>query len=409
MRYVIIGNSAAGISAAEAIRDIDGDGRIDIITDESHPAYARCLTSYYLEGTMPDEKLYIRPLDFYEKNNFTLHTGIKAAKVDTERRVVLAVSGEEFSFDKLLIATGASSAMPDVPGVASKGIFGLRTLNDAKNILSYACARKRAVVLGGGFVALKAAYALHRAGASVTCLVSSGQVLSQMLDGISAGMVADMLFLNGIQIEYDASVSEFTSDGAGAVTGVVLTNGWELPADVVVVGKGVIPNTGLLEGSGLEVEQGIMVDKHMQTSKVDVYAAGDVAQTYDLARGRHRINAIWPNATEQGRVAGRNMAGARSEYPGSIGMNAVNFFGLSVIAAGFSTAQKDGDYEVHELSPGKGIYRRFIFKNDHLVGYILVGGTEKAGILTSLIKEQISLGKAKKELVLGNIRYRLLW
>lgn len=412
MRYVIIGNSAAGIFAAEAIRKTDKAGRVDIISDEHFPAYARCLTSYYLSGQMADNQMFIRPEDFYRRNNLHLHTGQKVTGIDREIREVYTDTGDIYVYDKLLLATGASPVIPEIPGVHNQGVFGLRTLADAKSILAFSAPGKHALVVGGGFVALKAAYALLKAKMSVTCIVSSGQILSQMLDRNAAAMVAEVLTSRGLRIKYHTDVVEIlnrqdTVKGT-VVSGVRLANGEEIPADVVIIGKGVTPNTGFLGNSGIKVGHGVPVNRYMQTNLPDIYAAGDVAQVRDIISGESKLNAIWPNATEQGTVAGLNMAGLPTVYPGSIGMNSADFFGLSTIAAGLTRTEGAG-YEVVSLFPGPNLYRRLVFKGDTLVGYIMVGKTAQAGLLTSLVKEQIPLGKMKEELMLGRIRQRVLW
>ncbi|MBU7006911.1 NAD(P)/FAD-dependent oxidoreductase [Phosphitispora fastidiosa] len=411
MRYLIIGNSAAGVSAAETIRGLDKSGQIDIISDERYPAYARCLTSYYLAGQMSDEQMMIRNADFYARNKIILNTGQKATGIDAAARVVRTDNGHVYSYDKLLIATGASPVIPDIPGAEMKGVFGLRTLDDAKGIAACAGQGGHAVVMGGGFVSLKAAYALLKAGLRVTCIVSSGQILSQMLDREAARILGDLLISHGLDIKFYADAAEIAGesiDGVMTAHSVKLTTGETIPADVVIIGKGVTPNTGFLSGSGIDTDRGILVNEHLETTVPDIYAAGDVAQALDILTGQRSINAIWPNAAEQGTAAGRNMAGSPVVYEGSLGMNSADFFGLSTIAAGNPKAEGD-EYEVVKLFPGCNIYRRLVFKGDNLIGYIMVGKTARAGILTSLIREKVPLGSAKNELKQGHIRQRLVW
>lgn len=412
MNYVIIGNSAAGIFAAEAIRSLDRAGRVDIITDENYPAYARCLTSYYLTGRLNDEQMFIRSADFYTRNNINLNAGQKVVNILPEKRMVYTASGDEYSYDKLLIATGASPVMPNIPGIENQGVFGLRTMADAKGILTFAAPGKHAVVIGGGFVSLKAAYALMQAGLKVTCIISSGQILSQMLDQDAAAIVAGVLTSRGLTLKYHTDAAEILGRERGAmgkaVSGVRLTNGEELPADLVIIGKGVTPNIGFLSGSGIETDYGVPVNHVMQTNLPDIYAAGDAAQGYDILSGSLKVNAIWPNAAEQGTVAGRNMAGSPTIYSGSISMNSADFFGLATIAAGQTKAKEADGYEVVRLFPGKNLYRRLVFKGDTLAGYIMVGDTAKAGVLTALVKERTALGRMKAELMLGRFRQRII-
>lgn len=411
MRYVIIGNSAAGVFAAETIRSLDKAGRIEIISDERYPAYARCLTSYYLAGQMSDEQMTIRNEDFYANSEIVLNTGQKVTGIDAVERQVRTDNGHVYGYDKLLIATGASPVMPDIPGVGMKGVFGLRTLDDAKGIAACAGQGGHAVVMGGGFVSLKAAYALMKAGLSVTCIVSSGQILSQMLDREAAQILGDLLISHGLDIKFHADADEISGEEKGGemvTRGVRLTTGETIPADVVIIGKGVTPNTGFLPGSGVDIDRGILVNEYLETTVPDIYAAGDVAQGVDILTGQKSINAIWPNAAEQGTAAGRNMAGSPAVYEGSMSMNSADFFGLSTIAAGNPKAEGDG-YEVVKLFPGHNLYRRLVFKGDKLIGYIMVGNTGRAGILTSLIREGVPLGGAKEELKQGRIGQRILW
>jgi len=408
---VIIGNSAAGVYAAETIRSLDMSGQIDIISDERYPAYARCLTSYYLAGQMSDEQMMIRNADFYARNKISLNTGQKVTGIDTAEQKVFTDDGHVYSYDKLLIATGASPVMPDIPGAEMKGVFGLRTLDDAKGIAACAGQGGHAVVMGGGLVSLKAAYALLKAGLTVTCIVSSGQILSQMLDREAARILGDLLISHGMDIKFHADTAEIAGesiDGEMTARSVKLTTGETIPGDVVIIGKGVTPNTGFLSGSGIDTDRGILVNEYLETTVPDIYAAGDVAQAPDILTGQRSINAIWPNAAEQGTAAGRNMAGSPVVYEGSLGMNSADFFGLSTIAAGNPKAEGD-EYEVVKLFPGRHLYRRLVFKGDNLIGYILVGNTARAGIMTSLIREKVPLGSAKNELKQGRIGQRLLW
>ena len=340
--YLIIGNSAAGIFAAEAIRQIDQDGQIDILSSEIYPAYARCLTSYFLSGQMPESQMMIRDVNFYRDQRITLQCGETAVQVDPLEKSVLCASGRRFPYDKLLLASGSAPVIPDFPGVGSPGVFGLRTLADAKGILAYAAPGKKAVLVGGGFVALKAAYALLQAGVEVTCLISSGQVLSQMLDKEAADALAQVLISHGMKIRYHSDVAAVIAEPGepdGKIRAVRLSSGEELPADVLIIGKGVTPNTAFLAGSGIDLAEGVLVDHNLATSIPDIYAAGDVAMGYDLVTGTRRINALWPNATDQGTIAGKNMAGANQSYDGSIAMNSADFFGVSVIAAGWTKSR----------------------------------------------------------------------
>lgn len=407
MRYVIIGNSAAGVSAAESIRQLDKNGSIDILSDEPYSMYARCLTSYYLAGKLPESKIFFHSADFYSRLNISLRLSHKAVKIDRLNGYVITEAGASYGYDKLLIASGASPVKPAIPGSEFQGVFTLRTLDDAKNIRNRAQQGQKAVMIGGGFVALKAAYALRQAGLAVSCIISSGNVLSQMLDQDAADMVRSNLAAHGVEFRFNSDVTEVLGHD-GVVSAVRLTDGGELPADLVIMGKGVKPNTSFLAGSGVTMDQGILINEFMETNVTGIYAAGDVAQGFDLISGKHKINALWPNAIEQGKAAGRNMAGCPTRLTGTIAMNSADFYGVSTIAVGAAKASGEG-YEVVKLRPKPGIYRRLVFKEDRLVGCILVGEPAKTGVLTELIRQQTPLGEYKAELRQGRFRQRALW
>ena len=411
MHYVIIGNSAAGVFAAEAIRSVDSEGQVDIISDEEYPAYARCLTSSYLTGKINDSDLWLRPGDFYTKNNLDLHTGLQVTGINPGQNQLSTDKNLTFNYDKLLIAAGASPAVPKFPGVQAKGIFVLRTLKDAKSILDFAGPGKKIVVVGAGLVALEACYALLQADRQVTCIEYADQILPQTLDEDSAAILARLLSSRGLNIKTGSLVNEIGThdvDSGKMVSGVRLSSGDSLPADVVLIAVGVLPNIGFLAKSGINIDSGIVVDNYLQTNLPGIYAAGDVAQGRDRCTGANKINAVWPNATEQGTVAGLNMAGQPTPYEGSISMNSFDFYGVSIIAAGQARAEGEG-YEVVTISPGENLYRRFVFKDDTLAGYIMVGDTGKAGVLTSLIQEKTPLGKMKDMLKQGIIKQKALW
>ncbi len=386
MAYVIIGNSAAGVAAAERVRQIDKNGKIIIISDEPHAAYSRCLTSYYLAGRVQERDMYLRPGSFYEKLGIDFYPGQRVTVVDPDGKEVTTEQGMRFTYAKLLLATGASPVVPDIPGIHAGGVFTLRTLADAKNIEAACSNGGRAVILGGGLVSLKTAAALRDRGMNVTVLVSSNRVMSRTLAETAAGLVEEQLVRIGIKVKKNTRVISVESDSHGRVTGVKLANGEIHPADLVVVGKGVRPNTGLIKDTGLVGEAGeaVRVNRRQETDCKDIYAAGDAALTYNILEEKYSYNAIWPNAVEQGAVAGTNMAGVPKEYPGSIAMNSASFGGVPVMTAGITRPGEQG-FEVFEERDA-GSYRMLVLKEGRLVGYTLFGDTSRAGLYTGIIK-----------------------
>ncbi|CEP67378.1 FAD-dependent pyridine nucleotide-disulphide oxidoreductase [Moorella glycerini] len=387
MHYLIIGNSAAGVAAARAVRRADPAGKITIVGDEPYPYYARVLTSYYLGGLVPRERLWLAGEEWYSEQRIQLITGRRATAIDVQRRLVTLDDGTELYYDRLLIATGAAPQQIDVPGSNLAGVFTLRTLDDAAAIRKFARPGGQAVVVGGGLVGIKAAEGLHARGLKVRLVVSSGRLLSQALDDTGAELVRRAMAAAGFTIHLREDV--IALEGHEKVTGVVLRSGAAVPADVVVVGKGVRPNVDFLQGSGIEVDRGVLVDYYLATSIPGIYAAGDVAKAYDRAWQNRRLNAIWGNAVEQGRLAGLNMAGHQTAYRGGIGQNSLVVNGLGVISGGIVNPPGEGYEVVTRLDEKRSCYRKAVLRGRRLVGMVAVGPPLGAGGFQSLIGREV--------------------
>jgi NAD(P)H-nitrite reductase large subunit len=404
MRDVIIGAGAAGISAAEAIRSIDQEVQITMISSEEKPLYSRPLISYYLAGKLKEEEIFYRSDDFFEKNNIDPILKKKAVKVNTQNNTVKLQTGEEIEYDNLLLATGSSPKIPSIEGLEMEmememeGVIALRTLEDVKEILSLLPKVRKAVVLGGGLVGLKAAEGLHLRGVEVTVSVSSAHVLSQMIDAGAAQIYEKLLKEKGIRIATGTRPSQVMGDGS--VRGIKMESGEELECQLVVIGKGVSANMDLIENTKIEREYGVIIDDHCQTNVKNVWAAGDVAQSLDVVRGEKWTNALWPSATEQGKVAGLNMASKEAIYKGSMGMNSIQFFGLPVISAGLAGLREKGwDEEIIKKDERRRIYKRLLLKENKVVGFVLVGDVKNAGIIRSLIAKGVDIREIKGDIL----------
>ncbi|MDO8661994.1 MAG: FAD-dependent oxidoreductase [Candidatus Omnitrophota bacterium] len=389
-QFVIIGNSAAGIAAVEAIRSKDKTAKITIISNEEYPVYCRCMISYYLAGEVKEEKLFYRPKDFYQKNNLELILNKKVSRVDPKKNRVVCEDKTQVGYDALFIATGARPRFPAIPGIKKKGIFGLRTLKDAKEISSLIPVTKSISVLGGGLIGLKAAYALRKRGIEVKVVVKSKQILSQMLDNPAAAFLQKRLEDNGIELLLGQDVTEII--GEGDIQAVKLGSGKVFGCSMVVVGKGVEPNIDLVKEAGIDCKDGIIVNNLLQTNIPNVYAGGDVCAS---------SHALWPIAVEQGRLAGLNMAGEKIIYDGSLGMNSIEFFGLPVISLGiYKTKEGDAAYEELKVcDPKENTYKKLVLKGNILVGVILAGKIKNSGVFLRLIREKIDLSSIKDRLL----------
>jgi nitrite reductase (NADH) large subunit len=396
LKNVIIGSSAAGISAAETLRWEDPTCEITMISEEPHPLYSRPLISYLLAGELPEEKIDYRPPHFYEEHQIEALLDRRVVGVEPQGNRIILEDGQELEYDNLLLANGASPVFPKIEGVDNKGVFGFRTLQDAQQMIEMLPALEHAVVLGGGLVGLKAAVGLRARGVEVTVAVSSPHLLSQMVDAEAASIYRKLLEENGIKVATGLRPAKIL--GEGQVEGVLMESGEELPAQVVIVGKGVRANLDLIKGTGIRRDYGVFTDRHCRTNVPHIYAAGDVAQSYDLVREEHWANALWPCAVEQGRIAALNMAGNDVPYSGSMGMNSIQFFDLPVVSAGLAgLRERDFDEELIRR-PAPHVYKRFVLRGDQVVGFVLVGDIENAGIIRSLVAKGVNVKEIKDRL-----------
>jgi NAD(P)H-nitrite reductase large subunit len=404
-QFVIIGNSAAGISAVEAIRQKDKEARIIVISDEDYPAYCRCLISYYLAGEVKEEKILYRPESFYKENNIELLLNKKVVRLDPKKSRIICEDKSQLNYDSLLIATGASPKFPEsVTGIKKRGVFGLRTIKDTKEIETLVPLTKSVCVLGGGLIGLKAGYALKKRNIEVKVIIKSKQVLSQMLDPEAAGLVAKRLQEHGIDLIFGEDVTEII--GNGDIRAVKLTSGKALGATLIVVGKGVQANIDLVKETEIKINEGIIANNLLQTSLSNIYTAGDVCESFDLTQGKLSVNALWPVAVEQGRVAGSNMAGDSINYDGSLGMNSIEFFGLPVISLGiYKVKEESGCTELKSLDLKANLYKKLLLKNDCLIGAILVGDIRNSGVFLKLIRERVKVSSIKDRLLGENFGY----
>ncbi len=372
LRYVIVGSGIAAVRAAESLRATDAGGSVVMVSDETTAPYSRVLLSHHIAGIKDEQSMALRSQDWAERLALEIVAGDGARQLDVDGRRLVLNSGRVLPYDRLLVATGASSVRLRIAGADLEGVIGLRNLPDATAIT--ALAPKEAVVVGGGFIGIKAAEALHQQGVRVTIVEMLSQLLPQMLDPTGGEMLREQLEAHGIGVLTGVGVQEI--QGNGRAGGVLLASGEKLPADLVVVGVGVRANTGWLEGSPVQVGRGVVVDEQMRASVPDVWAAGDVAESYDLISGARGVYAIWPVAAAQGHIAGANMAGRSERFPGAVPMNTLDVFGMAV--ASFGQVRGD-DERIAYQEPGH--YLKRVYKNGSLVGAVLVGDLREAGRL----------------------------
>ena len=397
MRYVIVGAGPAGINAIEAIRKIDPEGEIINVSDEPYLPYSKPVMPHYIGGHIPFEGVFFRPKDFYRNYNVTPILGDGMVEIDPDRSLIILKSGRRVPYDKLLIATGGKPRKMNVDGVNLKGIYYLTSLDYTKQIVKDLPEVKRALVLGGGPLGLKACLSLSHHGIDVKILISSAQVMSQALDPDSAKILEKKLEQSAVEMRLKTSVVAF--EGNGRVKYAILDNGERLETDLVIIGKGVRPEFPYLDPRKIRVNVGIIVNNYMETSAHNVYAAGDVAESYDLLTGGSNTVAVWPRASEQGHYAGMNMAGFRKPYPGAHRMNSLDFEGVSCIVMGDVKTIKTGYTVITQKDPKRNIYQRIILENGRIRGAAIIGRIVNVGGINRFIRKGVPVQKVKDSLL----------
>jgi NAD(P)H-nitrite reductase large subunit len=401
MRYVIIGRSIAGISAAAAIREQDPAGEITVVSGEKAGAYYRPLIPLVIAGKKTEQDITY-PEDPLQGKNVISILGTVTG-VDVKKREVLLASGQVLPFDKLLLASGGVPLKPAIPGLDGPGVYPLRNMAQAIQIREAAATCENIVVIGGGLVGIKAALALRELETSsgkgpreITVVEMLSQILYGRLDERGAKIVREAVARENITMLTETNVLEVVRKGP-AVTGARLSSGKTIKADMVVVAAGVRPNISYLRNSGIKTNMGVLVDASLRTNIEGIYAAGDVVEGRDLLTGASIVGGLWSNAREMGRAAGISMAGGKVDYPGFLPvMNATEIAGIPFISVGL-IAPEGERYKVisHEDEAG---YWKLVLNGNYLVGAVFVGDIRNAGIYTNLIKNRIPMSGAREKI-----------
>jgi NAD(P)H-nitrite reductase large subunit len=403
-KYVIIGACAAGIGAVEAIREIDQANEITVISEEQCSHYSRPMISDFVSGKADLNKIKTRDDQFWNKNSVISITRKKAVALDTKEHIVSLEDNTKVPFEKLLIATGGKPFVPKMQGTDKDGVYTFTNISDAENLAKKIETEnaRNAVVIGGGLIGISVTEALLKRGIKVTLVELQDKILSLILDPKASEMVENVVKKAGVDIVTGQSVQTINgkSDNDKVVGSVTLTKGEQIPCDIVVVAIGVIPRTELAAGTPIKTNRGIIVDNYMQTSVPDIYASGDVAEAFDFILNQNRLLPLWPLAVLEGKVAGYNMAGKKTDYTGGTNMSSLKYFGIPIISIGQANPKEDPALEIliNEDSE-KGSYKKVVLKENVIVGMTFLGNIERAGILFYLMKNKINVQDFKNELL----------
>ena len=391
MKHVVIGNGPAGVVAAEALRRADPGAEIVLVGDEDAPPYSRMAIPYLLTGSIGEEGTYLRKdAGHYDSQKIRLIVA-RAEKIDAKARSVKLSNGEKLAYDRLLIATGSHPLRPTIPGIDSPNVHSCWTLADAREIAGKAKKGARVVQLGAGFIGSIILQALAERGVKLSVVEMGDRMVPRMMTEKAGNLIRLWVESKGVRVLVNARAEAISGTGPMQVK---LSNGQSLECDLVIAAAGVRPNIAFLEGSGVKVADGILVDARMQTSVPEIYAAGDVTEAVGFHSGKPELNAIQPNAADQARVAAANMAGAQTAMQGSLAINVLDTLGLISTSFGQWEGVTGGD-SVELVDEANYRYLSLQFKDDVLIGATSIGWTDHVGALRGLIQGRVRLGEWK--------------
>jgi nitrite reductase (NADH) large subunit len=391
MNVVIVGNGLAGTLAAKTLRELDQDVGIEIFGEERYPYYPRPNLIEYLAGRLPHEKLFAFPEGWSDRLRITIRLGETVTTVLPAERKIETASRSVRSYDTLLLATGARAALPPVAGIDKKGVFLLRTLDDANELIEYIGGHKRVAVLGGGLLGLEIARAIRGRDVDVDVVEFFDHLLPRQLDPAAGAILKAQFEKSGISVRLGTVTKEILGDGG--VRGLRFESGDELAAGAVIVAAGIKPKVGPAFAAGLQVGRGIVVDDTMRTSCPEIYAAGDVAEH------RGRIHGIIPAAFEQARIAASNILGQERVYGGTVPSNTLKVAGLYVTSAGEFDPEGPGYESLVRFRPESGLYKKIVLREGRLVGAIWMGTKKGASEISRLVALKKNVETLKEGLI----------
>ncbi len=421
-RYVIIGNGIAGISAAETIRNLDRRSKITVVAAEPYPLYSRPGLAYYLMGYVAGERLFCHPPDFYEMKRIE-QLFIPARHIKWAQKQVILDNGLHLPYDKLLIATGATSNRPQLKGIDLQGAVMLSTLDNAYRIKQLLPLAKQGVVVGGGITAVELVEIFHHHGLETHYLLRGARFWSRLFTQPESELVEKRIKEYGIHLHHQVEITEIVGEQR-RVQGVKTNTGQFIPCQMVGIAVGVTPNIDLIKDTPIACDRGILVNEHMETSLPDIYAAGDVAQVFDPVIRQATLDLLWHSALKEGRAAGINMTGRTAPYQKSVPFNSASLFGIPFTSIGYTAPPNGAEDNTQHLSLRRGFseswlhshpvhsndktltqnqinsneHLRLVIRDSHLIGSAILGSQAVADAARDLITQQVNISPIKKAL-----------
>jgi len=389
-KVIIIGNGVAGATAAEVIRKKNKDISISVYSDEPYPFYSRIKLPHFLGDEIKQENTYIYNTDWYKEKRIELYSGTKIKKIEPDKKSIVTERDEKVSYDKLLLATGSTNFIPPIKGREKNGFFTLRTIGDVLSIKEYSLNNKKAVLIGGGLLGLEAARGLRVRGLDVTVVEFFPRLLPRQLDEKGGKVLQRLIEKIGIKVVLNAQSEEVM--GGDKVAGLKLKDGRMVDCDLIIISAGITPRIELAKEAGISVNKGIVVNERFETNIKGIYAAGDCAEF------QGRIYGLWTASTEQGTIAGNNIAGVDTIYSGTTPSTTLKIVGIDLTSIGVVNPEGEGFKELIREDGSNEVYKKLVIKDGKIVGAILLGDTKEVRTVAKLIKNSTDVSKFEDKL-----------
>lgn len=384
-RVVVIGNGAAGTTAAVELRERHSEAEITVLGAEPYDFYNRMIVHELVTESLAINQLYLLPRDWADSRRVRYLRGVSARSINRTRQEVLTDEGEVLSYDRLILATGARCFVPSIEGVGLRGSFVLRTIDDAVQLQQHIRGRRcrSAVIIGGGLLGLEAAFCISKLGVRVFVLDRAPWPLSRQLDQPAGALLAQLMNDLGIRVVSQTQARQIV--GSEWVEGVILSNGQQIKAELCLVATGITPDVSLAQAAGLTIDRGIVVDAHMQTSDPHVYAVGDAASY------QGQVFGLWTAAVDQAHIAVENLLGGNVQYNGTVPPTKLKVAGIDVHSVGEINAGGEAGQDLRVDDGGVRKYRKLVLREGRVCGGVLIGHPDLHDVVSEAVKSRIDV------------------
>ncbi|NIM59133.1 MAG: FAD-dependent oxidoreductase [Candidatus Aminicenantes bacterium] len=400
MRVIVVGNGLAGIISAKTLRELDKKVEIEVFAEEKYHYYPRPNLIEFLAGNIPFERMFAFSQEWYREQNINIHLEKHVTRIFPNSQEIEVEEGKKEKYEFLLLANGSSSFVPPFKGADKKGVFALRTLEDAFELLEYLENHQRVVVIGGGLLGLETARAMKSRGAQVEVVEFFERLLPRQLDIQGASLLKAQIENMGIKVHLGLATEEIL--GKEAVKGLRFKGDKEIEVDTAIVAAGVRPNIRIAKEAGLETDRGLVVDDYLQSNDSKIFAAGDVIQH------QGKVYGIIPASFNQARVVASNILGKKEKYEGTVPSNTLKVVGLDVMSAGLVNPEEDSYEEFRKEKKEEGTYKKVVIHQGVVVGAIWMGTKKGASEINRLISQKVNVEKHKISLIEDDFDYSVL-